>query len=999
MPVPKSRPVAPFLRKGIGSGVRRIPPRVLARALRAGGAHVPGSPHGLVTWIVLVDPREQRALPETLRALCGQDYRSLEVLIAPYGADVAGDLVTSGTGGDPRFRVLATSVDLAGAAAAGARAATGVALGFVRGCDWLEAHATIALAATLGRENVVATGRMLQRGRVDRWREPVTGGLDLVLGASLFRTRAWRRHGWLVENEEDWWCSKAVAAALAVGPAASLDVRLVRHAEDHGRRPFAAEPSALADLSAWVDTAERVRVLLKGTEYEAAWRIQVLARHLPRFLVEAERPETGWSELVTLAAQHRAQAAALEGDVPVLPRTLVYLAAEDRRRDLESLWAWARIHEATMTAQVGAEGVIARWPPLTTPQHTDGVPVPEQVLRLTDEESALRYRVHRSHHGGIELFLALAHLDLSTPEVEVRVTAGARELPVRPLAALEARRWAQDPSAEPAALWVAGVEPGAVLKVRVRVRTDAGEVRRSVGITVAARPRPAPGGARLVEATLVEGALVLSGQGIERVVATGPVPVTSHVSTPGELVLDRRRSAFGRLVALPTGRYRLRHPDGLSADDGLAPELPLELHDETHRVQVVRVSEGIDLLIGPPFAAVEVGPRAQELLRRDYRAAARSTPVRTGVWYFESYAGADATDSPAAICAEVRRRHPDADLVWGVRDHSASVPVGVRSVLLYSRAWWDLLATAQFVVTNTELEEWFVPRPEQTVLQTFHGYPSKSMGMAQWRALDLPPSRIAEQRRRGVETWDLILTPTPTATRHYREQYGWEGPVADRGYPRNDDLANPTSPAALTRRERTRDLLRIAPAQQAVLYAPTWRDTLASRPRQAAMPEFLDLDRAAARLGADHVLLVRGHRFNQTDADAQRPGAARIVDVTAYPEVNDLILASDLAVLDYSSMRFDVALAGRPMVFLVPDLADYTDGTRGFLDPFEETAPGPLVSDTDAVIRALTDVTALATARERTLVEFNARWNPYADGHASARVVDAAEAVAEGTLR
>ena len=85
------------------------------------------------------------------------------------------------------------------------------------------------------------------------------------------------------------------------------------------------------------------------------------------------------------------------------------------------------------------------------------------------------------------------------------------------------------------------------------------------------------------------------------------------------------------------------------------------------------------------------------------------------------------------------------------------------------------------------------------------------------------------------------------------------------------------------------------------------------------MSEHLDVDAAAAALGDSHVLLLRGHRFH--DAGPSRPG---VIDVTDHPEINELILASDVAVLDYSSLRFDYALTGRPMVFLVPDLADYT---------------------------------------------------------------------------
>jgi CDP-glycerol glycerophosphotransferase len=111
------------------------------------------------------------------------------------------------------------------------------------------------------------------------------------------------------------------------------------------------------------------------------------------------------------------------------------------------------------------------------------------------------------------------------------------------------------------------------------------------------------------------------------------------------------------------------------------------------------------------------------------------------------------------------------------------------------------------------------------------------------------------------------------------------------------------------------------------------------------------------------------------------------VDVTSYPDVNDLILAADVAVLDYSSMRFDFALTGRPRVFLVPDLDDYGSRTRGFLWDFGETAPGPWVRYTAEVVAELRDLDALSRRWAEPLAAFNARYNQLQDGHAAERVV------------
>jgi CDP-glycerol glycerophosphotransferase len=291
-----------------------------------------------------------------------------------------------------------------------------------------------------------------------------------------------------------------------------------------------------------------------------------------------------------------------------------------------------------------------------------------------------------------------------------------------------------------------------------------------------------------------------------------------------------------------------------------------------------------------------------------------------------------------------------------------------------------VLARAGHLVTNIELERWFRRRPGQQILQTFHGYPSKTMGLGLWRSRGLLPSHIEQQLDHTSRTWNALLTPDPEMDQYYRREYAYDGRILALGYPRDDVLVGPTRGEV---REDTRHRLGIGPGQRAVLYAPTWRDDLATNFRAAEAVHHLDVEQAATALGSDYVLLLRGHRFH---AHGARWGS-RVVDVTAYPDVNDLILASDAAVLDYSSLRFDFALTGCPMVFLVPDLDDYGLRTRGFLWDFGETAPGPWVQDTAGVVAELGDLDALEQRWAEPLAEFNARYNALQDGQASARVV------------
>lgn len=391
---------------------------------------------------------------------------------------------------------------------------------------------------------------------------------------------------------------------------------------------------------------------------------------------------------------------------------------------------------------------------------------------------------------------------------------------------------------------------------------------------------------------------------------------------------------------------------------------------------------GIELL--RPLRDDERGPFAQESLQEWYRTA--DLPLDENAVYLQSYVGASATDSQLAIHRELRRTHPELTIHWGVNGASTWVPDDAVPVVLNSREWYEVLATAKYLCMNIDPERWFERRPGQKLLQTFHGYPAKSMGLRMWRAKHYTQKRIDRELARTSGEWDLILTPAPAMDEHYRREYAYDGPILSHGYPRDDELVAEGADAL---REDTRRRLGIRPDQKAVLYAPTWRDDLATNWRTAEMVQHLDLEAASRALGPDYVLLMRGHRFHSAASSPLHDGTARFLDVTDYPEINHLILAADAAVLDYSSLRFDFALTQRPMIFLVPDLDTYVGGVRGFLYDYRDSAPGPLVDTAEEAVRLLRDFAALERTCAPELARFHDKYNYLQDG-ASARHVVAA---------
>src|SRR5919197_5801424 len=169
-----------------------------------------------------------------------------------------------------------------------------------------------------------------------------------------------------------------------------------------------------------------------------------------------------------------------------------------------------------------------------------------------------------------------------------------------------------------------------------------------------------------------------------------------------------------------------------------------------------------------------------------------------------------------------------------------------------------------------------------------------------------------------------------------------EGEMLETGYPRDDLLSAPDRDE---RARRLRERLGLPEGAQVILYAPTYRDHVVDRRGRYRLDLRLDLDELRRALGSDAVVLFRKHHYVVDAVPATPDGFVR--DVSAYPDGTELLLAADVLITDYSSMMFDFANTGRPMLFFTYDLEAYRDQVRGFYFDFAEKAPGPLLSTTE----------------------------------------------------
>jgi len=310
------------------------------------------------------------------------------------------------------------------------------------------------------------------------------------------------------------------------------------------------------------------------------------------------------------------------------------------------------------------------------------------------------------------------------------------------------------------------------------------------------------------------------------------------------------------------------------------------------------------------------------------------------------------------------------------------VPEGAIPIVEGSREWWRVRASARVLIVNDWLRKRYRRRPHQHVLQTWHGTMLKRL------ALDRPGrdgivgrllfarTRLAILRER--DRWDALLAQNDYSARIFRHAYAMRRPIWQLGYPRNDRLAGADVAAIRAR-------LGVAEGARIVFYAPTWRDD------RRELVDHLDLPRFAEELPAGVVLLVRGH--SRTLRFGRDLTGERLVDVTTYPDVAELLAVADVLVTDYSSLMFDWMTTDRPIVFFTPDLAHYSEDLRGFYFDLLAEAPGPVVHDRTSLLAVLSEPSDGHAERRAAWRE---RFTPLDDGGAGARVVE--RLVAEGWL-
>ncbi|MFE6351805.1 CDP-glycerol glycerophosphotransferase family protein [Streptomyces rochei] len=366
------------------------------------------------------------------------------------------------------------------------------------------------------------------------------------------------------------------------------------------------------------------------------------------------------------------------------------------------------------------------------------------------------------------------------------------------------------------------------------------------------------------------------------------------------------------------------------------------------------------------------GLRTRLLYRRHLR-----RPLDPGLVVYCAYWGRGYTCNPAAIHAKARELAPHLRSVFLVEaDQAHTVPKDVDHAVIGSRRYWEVLARATYLVNNANFAEGVVKRPGSVHLQTQHGTPLKTMGVDQSTYPVVAAASGSFTKLLGrVDRWDYNLSANRHSTRMWERAYPGSYEQLEYGYPRNDVYCTATAEDVA----RVRRALGVPEGKTAVLYAPTHRDWEAGFGAGA-----LDLEAFCEAAGEDVVVLLRAHYFY--DRGGRSAPSGRVIDVTAHRSAEDVCLAADALVTDYSSIMFDYANLDRPIVVYADDWEVYRE-TRGVYFDLMAAPPGPVARTPEELTRIFRDGSWAGPESTALRAAFRERFCEFDDGRAAERVV------------
>ncbi len=296
------------------------------------------------------------------------------------------------------------------------------------------------------------------------------------------------------------------------------------------------------------------------------------------------------------------------------------------------------------------------------------------------------------------------------------------------------------------------------------------------------------------------------------------------------------------------------------------------------------------------------------------------------------------TCNPKYICQKLLEKKPDLNCIWVVLDRKdkKDFPDGLKTVLFGAPEYYRALYRSKVLVDNAFnfVKQPFNKKKGQYLVETMHG----SLGIKK-----IETDSFSNPRRMKVsflcgEISDFIISNSTFENDVYRNSFWGKTPLLMYGHARCDILHDGDKDNAL--HNKVRDFYGLPHDAKLALYAPTFsRET---SDEQEQLDAELLKDALTQKFGGNWYILKRLH-FRDARVFGKKVDTSHVLDGTLYTDIQELMVAIDFAITDYSSWIYDYVEMKKPGMIYAPDLEQYQNST-GFYYPIT-TVPFPLATN------------------------------------------------------
>ena len=315
------------------------------------------------------------------------------------------------------------------------------------------------------------------------------------------------------------------------------------------------------------------------------------------------------------------------------------------------------------------------------------------------------------------------------------------------------------------------------------------------------------------------------------------------------------------------------------------------------------------------------------------------------------------------------------DLVWVLEQGKPvpeDLPEGVRLVRYFSMEYLKEIATAKVIICNhrTGRNHYFKKRKGQYYIQTWHS--SLRLKKIEGDAPSLGED-YARYARADSEKIDLLLSGCGFSSDIFRRAFWYDGEIFEHGTPRCDGFFGDNSRV----KQKVYRFFGIEDNKKLALYAPTFRND------KKASLYGMDFAMLGRTLGPDWALGCRLHPNLNADVSGEN-----CIGMSSYPDMQELLMACDLLITDYSSSMFDMAVAMKKCALYVPDLESYMSRERGLYFDITQL-PFPRGETMEALCACVSDFEGYEDRCRAFLKEIRS----FEDGNAAAAVAKRIERI------